>query len=225
MAAQINIKSDGDVSAKKKDLSMHTKKTVLEFLKENGCTCDNLETVARARRHDTQKIIDFICQSYENAEQAVNQDCDSVSFNNINQWLELVKNSDLSTICQYEAAAVLNAIRHNEPQSEPEQLGGINMRQAYTFLENALTGQPQKKLDEATEAFVSREIEVSKLINLNWIYVIITANLQLLIADANTEQSDNLARIMRQCLFDRQEYDYEAEPHRCSLDPLFLSDE
>ncbi|KAH8302336.1 hypothetical protein KR044_005240 [Drosophila immigrans] len=219
MAAQIKVKS----AKTKSDLSVHTKKTVLEFLKQNGCTRENLETVARARRHDTQKIIgrhkncicfsinlfkfatDFICQSYENAEQAVNQECDSVSLNNINQWLELMKKTELSTLCEYEAAAVLNAIRTNEPQPEPEQLNGINIRQAYAFLENALTGQPQKKLSEATETFLSREIE-------------------LLIAEANTEESDKLARDMGQSLCDRQEYNYAAEPHRCSLDPLFLND-
>lgn len=33
-------------------------------------------------------------------------------------------------------------------------------REVYGFLENALTGQPQKKLNAASEAFLSREIEV-----------------------------------------------------------------
>ncbi|KAH8408307.1 hypothetical protein KR215_002003 [Drosophila sulfurigaster] len=207
MAEEINIKSGkGAAAAKKKsDISAYTKRTVLEFLQQNGCTHANLETVARARRGNTQKIIDFFCQSYANAEQAVNQDCNSVSLNNINHWLELLNKSELSNICEYESAAVLNAIRRNEPQPEPEQLEGIDMRQAYTFLENALTGQPQKKLSEATEKFMAREIE-------------------LLIAEANTEESDSLARDIGQQLSTRQDYNYEAEPHRCSLDPLFLND-
>lgn len=34
------------------------------------------------------------------------------------------------------------------------------LREVYGFLENALTGQPQKKLNSASEAFLSREIEV-----------------------------------------------------------------
>lgn len=32
--------------------------------------------------------------------------------------------------------------------------------EAYRFLENALLGQPQKKLTDATKAFMSKEIEV-----------------------------------------------------------------
>ncbi|XP_060652028.1 uncharacterized protein LOC132788563 [Drosophila nasuta] len=207
MAEEINIKSGkaADAAKKKSDISTYTKKTVLEFLQQNGCTHANLETVARARRGNTQKIIDFFCQSYANAEQDVNQDCNSVSLNNINHWLELLNKSELSNICEYESAAVLNAIRRNEPQPEPEQLEGIDMSEAYTFLENALTGQPQKKLSEATEKFMAREIE-------------------LLIAEANTEESDSLARDIGQQLSTRQDYNYEAEPHRCSLDPLFLND-
>jgi len=73
---------------------------------------------------------DFICDSYENAEKSVNEDRNSVSLSNINEWLKLMKMSELSTLCEFEAAAVVNAIRRNEPQPEPEQLAGVNMRQA-----------------------------------------------------------------------------------------------
>lgn len=34
--------------------------------------------------------------------------------------------------------------------------------EAYKFLENALMGQPQKKMSDATKEFLSKEIEVSR---------------------------------------------------------------
>ncbi|KAL7733440.1 hypothetical protein ACLKA6_004921 [Drosophila palustris] len=178
---------------------------VLDYLKENGCTRTNLEVTARTRRQNSQEIIDFFCSSYEKAQESVNEDRASLSLSNINQWLELMKVSKLSTLCEFEAAAVLNAIVRNEPQPEPEQLAGVNMSEIYGFLENALTGQPQKQLSAASEAFFSREIE-------------------LLIAEANTDDSDDVARDMGQNFYSRQEYNYEAEPHKCSLDPLFIDD-
>lgn len=48
--------------------------------------------------------------------------------------------------------------------------------------------------------------------------------LQLLIEEANNDHSDNVARSMGQKLCNRQEYNYEAEPDKCSWDPLFLDE-
>lgn len=48
--------------------------------------------------------------------------------------------------------------------------------------------------------------------------------LQLLIEEANNDHSDNVVRSMGQKLNDRQEYNYEAEPNKYSLDPLFLDE-
>ncbi|KAH8415648.1 hypothetical protein KR222_007387 [Zaprionus bogoriensis] len=208
MDDKIGIKTD-DNAAKKKNgtpnVSTHMKRVVLDYLKQHGCTHASLEATAHARRHNSQQIIDFICQSYANAVEHVNRECDCVSLSNINQWLQLLQSAELATRCEYEAAAVVNAIVRNEPQPEPAELGGINMGQVYVFLEHALTGQPQQKLSAASEAFLFREIE-------------------LLIADANSEHSDDLARRMGQNLYDRQEYDYAAAPHKLSLDPLLLDE-
>ncbi|EDW69461.2 uncharacterized protein [Drosophila virilis] len=202
------IKTDEDDSSKNKPdciVTKHAKRAVLEYLKQHGCTRANLETSAWARRNNQENVIDYICRAYKDAETRVNQECDSVSLSHINQWLQLLKSAELSTLCEYEAAAVVNALVLNEAQPEPAQLGGVNMGEVYGFVENALTGHPQKKLSAASEAFLSREIE-------------------LLIDEANNDHSDNVARRMGQSLFDRQEYNYEAEPHKCSLDPLFLDE-
>lgn len=198
-----------DISKEKEPdipLSAHTKRVVLDYLKENGCTHANLQTTANQRRQSTKEIIDFFCRSSENAEKNVNQDeLMSTSLRHINQWLELLKSGKLSTLCEYEAAAVMNAIVRNEPQPDPAELGGVNLSEVYSFMERALTGQPQKELSKASEAFLSHEIK-------------------LLIDDANSDESDNVVLRMDQNLRNRQVYNYEAEPHRCSLDPLFLEE-
>ncbi|XP_023169895.1 uncharacterized protein LOC111598734 [Drosophila hydei] len=208
MDPNIPIKKDVDDPIKKKSdniVTSHVKRVVLDYLKKNGCTRANLEAVAWARRNNQEHVIDYICHAYKEAETRVNQECDSVSLSHINQWLELLNTAELSALCEYEAAAVLNAIVRTEAQPEPDQLDGINMGEVYGFLENALTGQPQKKLGTASEAFLAREIE-------------------LLIEEANNDHSDNVARRMGKNLYERQEYNYEAEPNKCSLDPLFLDE-
>ncbi|EDV96082.1 GH15407 [Drosophila grimshawi] len=207
MNAEINIKSDDEETLIKNKsdgiIKAHTKRSVLEYLKKNGCTHSNLEATAR-RKRDKQAVIDFICRSSEEAELLVNQQCESDSLNNINQWLQMLQRTKASTLCEYEAAAVMNAIVRNETQPKPEQLGGINLTQAYGFLENALIGQPQKKLSAASKAFLCREIE-------------------LLIAEANNDRSDDESRQMGADLYDRQfKYSSEGALYNFSLNPLFL---
>ncbi|XP_016934477.2 uncharacterized protein [Drosophila suzukii] len=133
------------------------------------------------------------------------KNCDSVSLNNITQWLELMKSAQLSDLCEFEAAAAVNSIIQNERKPDPKELDGIDLNEAYKFVENALMGQPQKKLSDVTKEFLSREIE-------------------LLIEEANTDESDDMARSMGQCLYNHQILDYMDQPHKCSLDPLFLDE-
>lgn len=71
---------------------------------------------------------DLFCHSSEAAEAHVNQECDSVSLSNINHWLELLKTADLSTRCEYETAAAVNAIVCHEPQPDPSERNGIDMK-------------------------------------------------------------------------------------------------
>ncbi|XP_002007561.3 uncharacterized protein LOC6581839 isoform X1 [Drosophila mojavensis] len=208
MDQNIPIKTDIDDSIKKKSNNIvpnYLKRIVFDYLQKHGCTHDNLVAVARARRKNQERAIEYICNACKDAEVRVNHECDSVSLSHINQWLEVLNNAELSKLCEYEAAAVMNSIVRTEVQPKPAQLGGIDMSEVYGFLENALTGQIQKGLGEASEAFLAREIE-------------------LLIEEANNDHSDNVVRSMGQKLNDRQEYNYEAEPNKCSLDPLFLDE-
>ncbi|TDG50383.1 hypothetical protein AWZ03_003288 [Drosophila navojoa] len=208
MDQNIPIKTDSDDLIKNKSDIMipnYLKRLVLEYLQKHGCTHANLETVVRSRRKNQEKAIKYICQAYKDAEVRGNQECESVCLRHINQWLELLNNAELSNLCEYEAAAVINSIVRTEVQPKPEQLGGIDLSEVYGFLENALTGQAQKRLSDASEAFLAREIE-------------------LLIEEANNDHSDKVVRSMGEKLYERNEYNYEAEPNKCSLDPLFLDE-
>jgi len=81
-------------------------------------------------KYNIYEPTDFFCRSSENAEKNVNQDeLMSTCLRHINQWLELLKSGELSTLCEYEAAAVMNAIVRNEPQPDPAELDGVNLRQ------------------------------------------------------------------------------------------------
>ncbi|EDW73185.1 uncharacterized protein Dwil_GK17415 [Drosophila willistoni] len=195
---------DEPVSKDSEVLTKHIKRRVLTQLEKFGTTPHTLKIAAAHRRGDnTNSIIDYIISSANKAEECVDQECNSVSLNNINQWLELMKNMELTQFCEHEAGVVMNAIVRNEPQSKPEELNGINMTEVYKFLENALIGQPQKALSEPSQSFLFREIA-------------------LLIAEANSDQSDVEARKMGQNLYNCQDYNYVDQPHKASLDPLFL---
>ncbi|KAH8242485.1 hypothetical protein KR032_007729, partial [Drosophila birchii] len=186
-------------------LERGVKQRLERFLSRHGFSQENLLAAAKFRDKDHSKeVLAYVSSMYDWASKRVAA-CDSISLKNITQWLELMGNADLSNRCEFEAAAVVNSIVMNEQKPPPEELNGIDLNEAYMFLENALLGRPQKQLTEATKAFMSREIE-------------------LLIAEANTDQSDDMARSMGQCLYHDQEYDYLAQPNKASLDPLFLDE-
>ncbi|XP_017028045.1 uncharacterized protein [Drosophila kikkawai] len=181
------------------------KRRLERFLYKKGYSQENLLAASKIRDQDhSREVFAYVSSMYDWASEGV-ANCDSVSLNNITQWLELMRTADLSNRCEFEAAAVVNSIVMNEIKPLPEKLNGIDLNEAYTFLENALLGHPQKKLTEATKAFISKEIE-------------------LLIAEANTDESDDVARSMGQSLYHEQEYDYVAQPNKASLDPLFLDE-
>jgi len=56
------------------------------------------------------------------------KNCDSVSLNNITQWLELMKSAQLSDLCEFEAAAAVNSIIQNERKPDPKDLDGIDLK-------------------------------------------------------------------------------------------------
>lgn len=81
-------------------------------------------------------------------------------------------------------------------------------------------GLPQKELGDATKAFLSKEIEVTFFPDLLK-RIFSFSSSKLLIAEANTDESDDLARSMGQSLYHQQDFDYMAHPEKCSRDPLF----
>lgn len=70
----------------------------------------------------------YIAKSCPEAEDTVKMECDSVSLNNITEWLELLKTTKLSDLCEFEAAAVVNSIIQNEKQPKPKNLNGIDLK-------------------------------------------------------------------------------------------------
>ncbi|XP_002025407.2 uncharacterized protein LOC6600242 isoform X1 [Drosophila persimilis] len=189
------------VKKRKSTLTNPTKQRVLKFLEKKGFSPENLK-MATENVKNAEAIIEYMANSCEDAEAKVKHECESLSFNNINQWLELMKTTQLSGRCEYEAAAVVNSILRNERLPSEEDMNGIDLTAAYKFLSNALMGKPQEKMSDTTKAFLSREVEQ-------------------LIAEANTDESDEAARDMGRRLGHGIEYDYQAQPHKCSLDPLF----
>ncbi|XP_017081042.1 uncharacterized protein LOC108114523 [Drosophila eugracilis] len=163
-----------------------------------------LEASKYNNQNYTNEVFHYVTDAIAKGEEMV-KNRDSVSLNNITQWLELMNSAQLSDFCEFEAAATVNSIIQNETKPSPKELHGIDLNEAYKFVENALMGQPQKKLSDTTKAFLCREIE-------------------LLIADANTDESDDVARSMGQCLCNHQILDYMEQPNKCSLDPLFLDE-
>ncbi|EDV51277.1 uncharacterized protein LOC6546085 [Drosophila erecta] len=163
-----------------------------------------LEASTHQNRNYSNAVLQYVATTIGRSEEMV-KNCDSVSLNNITQWLELMKSSQLSELCEFEAAAAVNYIIQNETKPSPEELSGIDLNEAYKFVENALMGQPQKTMSDATKAFLSKEIE-------------------LLIEMANTDESDDVARSMGQRLYDHKSLDYMEQRQKCSLDPLFLDE-
>lgn len=62
------------------------------------------------------------------AQENVHEECDSLSFSNIESWLKVFKNWNLPGLCLYEPALVINAISNNEDFPAPEELDGVDLR-------------------------------------------------------------------------------------------------
>lgn len=62
------------------------------------------------------------------AQANVHEECESLSFTNIESWLKVFKNWNLPELCLYEPALVINAIANNEEFPEPDQLDGLNLK-------------------------------------------------------------------------------------------------
>ncbi|KAH8305208.1 hypothetical protein KR018_003029, partial [Drosophila ironensis] len=208
-----------------KQITREVKMRILRYLRRNGYSQENLRKACQFRNVDYSDLVFckfkklvqymYIFQSIsitayighvcESAEESLRQDCNSVTLNHVTQWLELMKEADLPELCEFEAATVLNSIVRNEKQPRPADINGVDLKQAYKFLENGLMGQPQNVLDEATKGFLSREIE-------------------LLIEEVNTDELDKVVCSLGNKIYHRQEYDYVEHPEKCSRDPFFLDD-
>uniref|UniRef100_A0A1A9UNF2 Uncharacterized protein n=1 Tax=Glossina austeni TaxID=7395 RepID=A0A1A9UNF2_GLOAU len=147
------------------------KHMLLEHMKNYGCDVENLLVAIRNFKVPKEELLKQLNSSVKEAENYVYQECDSLSFQNINLWLEYLKKINAPEHCHYEAGVVLNAIANNENHPNPGEIKGIDLKAVYTFLSNASFGLPQAQLDSISSTFLIEEIE--NLIN-----------------EANTEEGD-----------------------------------
>uniref|UniRef100_A0A1A9W3D9 Uncharacterized protein n=1 Tax=Glossina brevipalpis TaxID=37001 RepID=A0A1A9W3D9_9MUSC len=156
---------------KRPGLNQYHKQTLLQHMINNGCDAENLLSVISNFKVPKEEILKQLNISVKEAEDHVYQQCDSLSFQNINAWLEYLKKINAPKHCHYESGVMLNAIANNENHPSPAELNGIDLKSIYTFLSNAFFGLPQPQLDSTSCAFLIEEFE--SLIN-----------------EANTEQGD-----------------------------------
>lgn len=62
------------------------------------------------------------------AQQYVYQECDSLCFGNISEWLEVFKTMKVPENSFYEPAIIVNAIVNNEKLPDPKDVGGVNLK-------------------------------------------------------------------------------------------------
>lgn len=151
--------------------NQYHKHMLLEHMKNYGCDVENLLAAIRNFKVPKEELLKQLNSSVKEAENYVYQECDSLSFQNINLWLEYLKKINVPEHCHYEAGVVLNAIANNENQPNPGEINGIDLKAVYAFLSNASFGLPQAQLDPTSSTFLIEEIE--NLIN-----------------EANTEEGD-----------------------------------
>ncbi|XP_065360590.1 uncharacterized protein LOC135954370 isoform X2 [Calliphora vicina] len=206
----INIKSEPDIledtvsqscEVKKMDeFTLYLKKRFLETFHREGCTPQVVAGYAKGYNINVEEVNEFFDAAAKEAQQYVYQECDSLSFSNITEWLNYFQASGVSSQCNYESALVMNAIANNEYHPEPEAMLGVNFKAIYKFLSNALMGRPQTPLDEASAKFLSNEF-------------------QNLINEANTDEADDDVRNMKRKI--EYSLSFNNTNHRFyNLDPL-----
>nr|XP_014093321.1 uncharacterized protein LOC106619652 isoform X1 [Bactrocera oleae]XP_036219982.1 uncharacterized protein LOC106619652 isoform X1 [Bactrocera oleae] len=194
------------VSAEKTHVYGYMKKKVLSHLEENGCASKNVDDVIAASKFNKSSVLEYMNQRMQMAQENVHEECDSLSFSNIESWLKVFKNWNLPGLCLYEPALVINAISNNEDFPAPEELDGVDLRSVYKFLGCALMGLPQPKLDAKSAEFLANEFEI-------------------LVGEANTEVGDSETGRINQKLETYVELPFSAQNEKSSIDPLCLGDD
>ncbi|XP_028896582.1 uncharacterized protein LOC105212919 [Zeugodacus cucurbitae] len=184
----------------------YMKKKVLTHLEENGCSSKNVDEVIAASKFNKTSVLEYMNQRIQMAQMNVHEECDSLSFANIESWLEVFKKWNLPELCLYEPALVINAIANNEDFPEPEQLDGVNLKSVYKFLGNALMGLPQPKLDAKSAEFLANEFNI-------------------LVGEANTVNGDSETIRINNQLQSYVELPFCTQNEKSSIDPLCLGED
>ncbi|XP_050332854.1 uncharacterized protein LOC126761021 [Bactrocera neohumeralis] len=193
------------VSTEKIHVYGYMKKKVLNHLVENGCSSHSVDEVIAASKFNKNSVLEYMNQRIQMAQENVHEECDSLSFSNMESWLKLFKKWNLPELCVYEPALVINAIANNEDIPEPKELDGVDLKAVYKFLGNALMGLPQPNLDAKSAEFLANEFEI-------------------LVGEANTEVGDSETGRINQKLQSYKELPFCAQNEKSSIDPLCLGD-
>ncbi|XP_039963909.1 uncharacterized protein LOC120776904 [Bactrocera tryoni] len=194
------------VSTEKIHVYGYMKKKVLNHLVENGCSSRSVDEVIAASKFNKNSVLEYMNQRIQMAQENVHEECDSLSFSNMESWLKLFKKWNLPELCVYEPALVINAIANNEDFPEPKELDGVDLKAVYKFLGNALMGLPQPNLDAKSAEFLANEFEI-------------------LVGEANTEGGDSETGRINQKLQSYKELPFCAQNEKSSIDPLCLGDD
>lgn len=194
------------VSGEKTHVYGYMKKKVLSHLEENGCSSKNVDEVIAASKFNKASVLEYMNQRIQMAQANVHEECESLSFTNIESWLKVFKNWNLPELCLYEPALVINAIANNEEFPEPDQLDGLNLKSVYKFLGNALMGLPQPKLNAKSAEFLANEFEI-------------------LVSEANTEIGDSETGRINNQIQIYMELPFCTQNEKSSIDPLCLGDD
>uniref|UniRef100_A0A034WEG5 Uncharacterized protein n=1 Tax=Bactrocera dorsalis TaxID=27457 RepID=A0A034WEG5_BACDO len=184
----------------------YMKKKVLNHLMENGCSSKSVDEVIAASKFNKNSVLEYMNQRIQMAQKNVHEECDSLSFSNIESWLNVFKEWNLPELCLYEPALVINAIANNEEFPEPKDLDGVDLKSVYKFLGNALMGLPQPNLDAKSAEFLANEFEI-------------------LVGEANTEVGNSETGRINQKLESYKELPFSAQNEKSSIDPLCLGDD
>ncbi|XP_013113963.2 uncharacterized protein LOC106091835 [Stomoxys calcitrans] len=185
-------------------INCHTRKLVVNHFITNGWSSKSYKDLRKkVKEIYYQQYTPVLIQQAREAQQYVYQECDSLCFGNINAWLETFKEMNVPANSFYEPAIIMNAIVNNEMLPRPEELGGVNLKQIYSFLCNGLMGLPQPAMDLTSAKFLAKEFET-------------------LIDEANSELADSQTLYMKQKI--RQKFSKKVKATPSSMDPLWLTE-
>ncbi|KNC34678.1 hypothetical protein FF38_09147, partial [Lucilia cuprina] len=94
--------------------TLYVKNKFIEAFQQEGCTPSTVEKYANTYNVKVETVNKYFGEVAKEAQNNVYQECDSLSFSNISEWLKYFETTGVSRECNYEPAVIMNAIANNE---------------------------------------------------------------------------------------------------------------